>query len=293
MIWHPSRGGGGGGEYPIAYCPGGGQVIRGPNTLRHRPQFAQLYTIHGLSGNHHISGCYALLPNKTREMYMELLQQVDQLTNGFQPQSIMTDYDQAGISAIPNVYPNTSVFRCFISPVAIDLQKGARTRSATTVSYRRSISKQHSDVPMADILQSFDGLTQHCLGYEQVTLDYFETNYIGEFRRGRRGDPRFPHNLWNIHPRVVLELSRTNDMLEGRHKTFNAFISKFGNLFRFYDTIQRVRVARFLAGNAPGDQKRVYPDVNVRLINLVNNYPNRPIIEFLSGISYNLSEPVA
>ena len=74
------------------------------------PQFVQLYTIHGLSGDHHVIGCYALLPNKTRETYVELLQQVNQLTNGFQPQSIMVDFEQACISAIPNVYPNTSVY---------------------------------------------------------------------------------------------------------------------------------------------------------------------------------------
>ena len=28
------------------------------------PQFNQLYTVHGLSGDHHVVGCYALLPNK-------------------------------------------------------------------------------------------------------------------------------------------------------------------------------------------------------------------------------------
>ena len=76
------------------------------------PQFAQMHTIHGLSGDHHIIGCYALLPNKTRETYVELLQQVNHLTNGFEAQSIMIDYEQACISAIPDVYPNTSVFGC-------------------------------------------------------------------------------------------------------------------------------------------------------------------------------------
>ena len=63
-------------------------------------------------------------------------------------------------------------------------------------------------VPMAD-------LSQQCVGNEQVILDYFETNYIGEFRRGRRRDPRFPHNLWNIHRRVVLVLPRTNKHVGG------------------------------------------------------------------------------
>ena len=78
---------------------------------------------------------------------------------------------------------------------------------------------------MADILQSFDNLPRHCVGNEHVILDYFETNYIREFPRGGRRDPRFPHNLWNIHRRVVLVVLRTNNMLEGWHKSFNASIS--------------------------------------------------------------------
>ena len=102
------------------------------------PQFAQLYTMHGLSGTHHIIGCYELLPNKTRETYMELLQQVNQLTNGFQPQ---TDYEQAGICAIPNVYPNTS-------------QKQQHTDEVFRNNIRMIAALAF--VPMADILQLFD-----------------------------------------------------------------------------------------------------------------------------------------
>ena len=33
------------------------------------PQFAQLYTIHGLRNGHHVVRCYALLPNKQEATY--------------------------------------------------------------------------------------------------------------------------------------------------------------------------------------------------------------------------------
>ena len=173
------------------------------------PQFAQMYTIHGLSGDHHIIGCYALLPNKTRETYVELLQQVKHLTNGCEPQSIMIDYEQACISAIPDVYPNTSVFGCLFhlsqSIFRNVQQQGLQQQYYTDQVFRNNVRMiaALAFVPMADILQSFDDLSRQCVGNEQVILDYFETNYIGEFRRGRRRDPRFPHNLWNIHRRVV------------------------------------------------------------------------------------------
>ena len=76
------------------------------------PQFNQLYTVHGLSGDHHVVGCYALLPNKNRGTYVELLQQDHRLTNGAAPQTIMIDFEQVCIGAITMVFPNASVYGC-------------------------------------------------------------------------------------------------------------------------------------------------------------------------------------
>ena len=43
-----------------------------------------------------------------------------------------------------------------------------------------------SFVPIADTTQAIDALSNHSSVGEQAVLDYFETNYIGELRRGRR-----------------------------------------------------------------------------------------------------------
>ena len=42
----------------------------------------------------------------------------------------------------------------------------------------------------------------HCDELGQVVLDYFETLYIGELRRGRRLPPMFSHILQNMPTRV-------------------------------------------------------------------------------------------
>ena len=132
-------------------------------------QIAQMYTIHGLSGDLHIIGCYALLPNKTRETCVELLQQVNHLTNGFEPQSIMIDYEQACISAIPDVYPNTSVFGCLFhqsqSIFRNVQQQGLQQQYYTDQIFRNNVRMiaALAFVPMADILQSFDDLCQQCV----------------------------------------------------------------------------------------------------------------------------------
>ena len=58
------------------------------------PQFAQLYTVHGLSNGKNIVGAYSLLVNKRMEKYEELLSRIHLLTNQVVPGSIMTDFEQ-------------------------------------------------------------------------------------------------------------------------------------------------------------------------------------------------------
>ena len=70
-------------------------------------------------------------------------------------------------------------------------------------------------IPLGDIVTAFEVLSQHCAGDEEAILDYFEVNYIGEQRRGRRRNPLFAHELWNVNGRVEADLPRTNNMLEG------------------------------------------------------------------------------
>ena len=71
------------------------------------PQFAQLYTVNGLSNGKNIVGAYCLLVNKRMETYVELLSRIHLLTNQVVPESIMTDFEQSMIGAIAQVYPLT------------------------------------------------------------------------------------------------------------------------------------------------------------------------------------------
>ena len=75
-------------------------------------------------------------------------------------------------------------------------------------------------VPIADTIQAFDALSNHASNQQQVILDYFESNYIGELRRGRRLTPRIPHAMWNMSLKVQNELPRTNNDLEVWHNRF-------------------------------------------------------------------------
>ena len=148
-------------------------------------------------------------------------------------------------------------------------------------------------VPIADTIQAFDALNNHAGNQEQVILDYFESNYIGELRRGRRLTPRIPHAMWNMSLKVQNEFPRTINDLEVWHNRFagsfqqqHAYIGKF-KLLNDSD-LNHHSVAQIMAGVAVPPQRRVYHAINERIQLLVNNYANNNI-SFLRGISYNLA----
>ena len=75
---------------------------------------------------------------------------------------------------------------------------------------------------------------------EQPVLDYFETNYIGELRRGRRLEPSYPHTLWDMNLRVHENLPRTNNNLEGWHnRSSNSFAHRHTHVWKFIDGLKQ------------------------------------------------------
>ena len=71
-------------------------------------QFAQLYTVHGMSLDRNNVGCYGLLPDKRRDTYESFLTQVQLLTGDVIPQS----FEIGAINAFDTIYPNVPKFGC-------------------------------------------------------------------------------------------------------------------------------------------------------------------------------------
>ena len=94
-----------------------------------------------------------------------------------------------------------------------------------------------SFAPIADTIKALDELCNHVGNQEQVILDYFESTYIGEMRRGRRLPPRFSHAMWNMNLRIQQDLLRTNNDLEGWH---NRFQDLSGSFIRTYGSLSKV-----------------------------------------------------
>ena len=70
-------------------------------------------------------------------------------------------------------------------------------------------------VPTRDIEASFTILSQYCGLAEAPILDYLETYYIVELRRGVQRPPMFEHTLWSVYDRVINNLPKTTNALEG------------------------------------------------------------------------------
>ena len=128
-------------------------------------------------------------------------------------------------------------------------------------------------------------------------LDYFETNYVGELRRGRRNPPLFAHEMWNMNGRVAGNLPRTNNYVEGWHNRFRGMVNHVHpNIWKFLEMVRReathneMVMAQILGGANPPPQKRADRDVTIRIQNLIQNCQLANVLQFLRGISYNLTD---
>ena len=72
-----------------------------------------MYVVHGLSdGGRNVVGCYGLFPDKRGETYIEFISQVQELTGGAVPTTIMTDFELGAINTFKEIYPNVRQSGC-------------------------------------------------------------------------------------------------------------------------------------------------------------------------------------
>ena len=151
-------------------------------------------------------------------------------------------------------------------------------------------------VPANDVDQVFATLSNNIDPALDVILDYFEENYIGAIRRGRFRRPRFPYTMWGVHDRVVNDLPRTNNAVEGWHNRFNrhvgchhANIWKIIDIMKKEDDISRVELLHIQQGRNLGNPNPVYARVNASVTTVVGSYANRAALDYLRDIAYNIT----
>ena len=120
-------------------------------------------------------------------------------------------------------------------------------------------------VPLLDVILAFNALCMDCgaNGNEQVILQYFERNYIGDLRAGVRIAPAFPHELWGVHEQVMNGLPRTTNAVEAWHLSVKRCVRQcHAAIWKFIECLKReyasmhLIIAHGIAGVPSPPQKR-------------------------------------
>lgn len=150
-------------------------------------------------------------------------------------------------------------------------------------------------VPQHDVINAFEILQEHLPSEADPIIDYFEDVYVGRVRRNRRGSPSFPISMWNMYDRVLEDLPRTNNSLEGWHNRLQSNISachpniwKFLQVLKKEQALNEVIINQMLAGQQGPPKRKKYQDLSTRITNLVRDYENRDVLDFLRGVAHNL-----
>lgn len=148
-------------------------------------------------------------------------------------------------------------------------------------------------VPEADVVEVFETLSS-CeeFGDMDFLIDYFEDNYIGRQRRGRRGQPRFALGLWNQYLRVLNDLPRSNNSVEAWHNAFNGSVSiAHPTVARLARKLQQeqhataiLRVQR-ATGQPPAKKRKAYLRIDEALRTMVSRYSIGDSVSYLLNIA--------
>lgn len=267
--------------------------------------FHQLYTIHGLHDNIAVPLLYTLLPDKTKNTYIRLLQKLKELMPGTTPRTILTDFEYAMIEAVAQEFPRSRQRGCFFHFTQCIFRKiqseGLKQRYETDAEFalKLRLLSAIAFVPAANVVDAFEILCdENVLPAEaQRVVDYFEDIWIGRpQRRQRRRAPYFPHDMWNCFDGVNEGLPKTNNSIEGWHRGFEQQISAdHPSIWKFIEAIQReqslheLQIEQYIGGLEGPPTRKKYRDCAERIARIVANYDQRNIYDFLRGIAHNIS----
>ena len=116
------------------------------------------------------------------------------------------------------------------------------------------------------------------------------------FKGAGRKKPQFEHTLWNIYDRVIADLPRSNNSVEGWHSAFatrvtitHPTIQKLADKIRREQSKFEIDVAQLFQGHPPKPKKACYKKLDEKIARVVGNYNPSQILEYLKNIAANVS----
>lgn len=267
-----------------------------------------MYTIHAVRQNNVIPLVFALLPDKTETSYTRMLQALKLLRPGLNPRTIMTDFERAAKNAFLHVFPATEQSGCFFHFGQclwrkIQANSGMQHLYKTDSEFQLKLKmfSALAFVPPADVLDKFEILINDPFFESsddiEEFVEYFEDTWIGRRRRaGRRRQALFEISEWNSYQRVIDDISKTNNSVEGWHRAFSSMLgADHPTIWRLIEALQKeqslneLKIVQYSSGQLPPPSRLQYRASAERLKNVVADYGNRTTIDYLKGVAYNLN----
>jgi len=126
-------------------------------------------------------------------------------------------------------------------------------------------------------------------------MDYFLETYIGRMQiRNHQRSPKFDHELWNCYESVNNGIAKTNNLVEGWHRSFHHLIEadhptiwKFINGLKSEQSLNEVKINKYLLGEEPQESRKPYIKIAKRLQRIVQSYYLNNLENYLLGIANN------
>ena len=111
-----------------------------------------------------------------------------------------------------------------------------------------------------------------------------------------RKKPQFDHTLWSVYDRVIGNLPRSNNFVEGWHKAFATRVSvSHPTVVKLVEKIRReqskfeIDIAQILQGHEPKPRKAYYRKLDQRIQHLATSYNPSQLDQYLKNIFGNIN----
>ena len=277
------------------------EIVFSDGTFKCAPSrlFPQLYTIHGKCHGAVVPLLYCLLPNKREATYRTMINALlDQVT--LSPVEWRTDFERAAIKVIDEKFSFIArgcffhFTQCIYRKV---IEHGFKQQyEAADGVFAHSIRQLSAlaFIPAEDVADAYLLLRQSDRFDQRAVplFSYFEDTWVGV--PGGNRQPLFPISLWNVYLQTLVGEPRTNNALEGWHRSLQ---SKFNcsnpSVFKCIKALKReqgltsARVARYASGESPPLPRMNIRRREERIKAIVERYPTMEKLDYLSAIARN------
>lgn len=269
--------------------------------------YFQLYTIHTRVGNKYPPCVYFLLPNKTQNTYVRMLDALMVLIPEANPRTILADFEGAAQNAFHQAYPNAAMKGCLFhlgqsvqrKVAEIGLKTNYQTDAAFNIAVKSLVALAF--VPEQDVLERYQEIADSFPDIERADelLNYFELTYIQGRDRGQnrgRVEARYPPQIWNHFSAPRNNVPRTTNAVEGYHNGLNSlFLSQHPSMWKLMDGLRKDMAIHLktmaddqVANNPPARAK--YANLSNRLADKVDTYAQTvDKLSYLRAIAHIIS----